>query len=182
MSRRVHGSGTGASILDFFFTLVLVLSGTTYLVISASARDLMWFLPKFEARPSRIEIHCYGSLIVLDGYSSLAQEIAVRLNEQVSGDRRFDSMNLSPATHAYYRNDPTVLVLELFYSGKVRIHLPNMFFNGVTSLLVPLDGRYASSAIIFGLKDQVPVGGSFHVSSNQAIKDLLAERNLCRTP
>jgi hypothetical protein len=172
-------AGKKASLLDFLLTILLTMAGFLYLVLAGYSRDPLWFWPKFNALPAQIIVQCYGNERTLEGNSKEGQEITVLVNEQVSGDKRFDPLSLSDQTFDYYQNDPGVVTLELVYVEPVRIHFPNMFFRNVTSLLIPLDGRYASSSTVFGLIDGVPAGGSFHTTSNQAIIDYLNRSALC---
>jgi len=175
-------AGKKASILDFLLTIALVIIGSLYLVVAAYSGDLKWFWPKFNSMPSQVVVLCHGHETRLEGSSVEAQALALLVNGQISGDKRFDSLNLTPPTYDYYRTDPAVVTLELVYAQPVRIHLPNMFFTNITSLLIPLEGRYADSAIIFGLIDGVPAGGSLHVQSNQPVMDHLASSGLCAIP
>jgi hypothetical protein len=118
----------------------------------------------------------------MDGTSFEAEKIVPLVNEQLSGDKRFDPLNLTPQTYEYYQNDPKAVSLYLVYAEPVRIHLPNMYFTNITALLIPLDGRYASTSIVFGLMKDVPAGGSIHVTTNQPIIDYLASSGLCPIP
>jgi hypothetical protein len=175
-------AGKKASLLNFLLTIALVLALFVYLMVTAYSRDPLWFWPKFEFEPALVVIRCYGSERTLSGVSAEAEAIALLVNQQLSGSKRFDPLSLSAPTLEYYRADPGVVTLELFYAGPVRVHLPNMYFTDLTSLLVPLDGRYADSAIVFGLIDGVPAGGSLHVATNQKIINYLADSALCVKP
>jgi hypothetical protein len=175
-------AGKTVSLLDFLLTIGLVIIVFIYLMLAAYSRDLVWFWPKFDELPVQVLVRCHGQERRLEGTSAEAQEIAWMLNEQISGDKRFDNLNLTTPTYEYYLTDPGVVTLELFYSEPVRIHLPNMYFSNITSLLLPLEGRYANTRIVFGLINGVPAGGSFHVNSTQKIVDYLAESGLCTVP
>lgn len=175
-------AGKKASILDFLLTIALVIVGSLYLVVAAYSGDLKWFWPKFNSMPSQVVVLCHGNVTRLEGTSHEAQALALLVNGQISGDKRFDPLNLTPATYAYYRGDPAVVTLELVYASPVRIHLPNRYFTNITSLLIPLQGRYADSSILFGLIDGVPAGGSLHLNSNQPVIDHLAGLGLCAIP
>jgi hypothetical protein len=172
-------AGKKASILNFLLTIGLAIVGFIYLMLAAYSQDPLWFWPKFNALPNQITVRCYGSELKLDGTSAQAQAIALLVNEQISGDKRFDPLNLTAPTYEYYQSDPGVATIELTYAAPVRIHLPNKYFTNITSLLIPLDGRYANSAIVFGLINGKPAGGSIHVTTNQPIIDYLAGSSLC---
>jgi hypothetical protein len=175
-------AGKKVSLLNFLFTIVLVIGGFLYLMVAAYSRDLSWFWPKFSSMPSQVLIRCYGSELNLQGNSPEVEAIARLVNGQISGDKRFDPLNLTAPTYAYYQSDPDVVTLELVYAEPIRIHLPNMYFTNITSLLIPLDGRYADSSIVFGLINDIPAGGSLHVTTNQPIRDYLADTGLCSEP
>jgi hypothetical protein len=175
-------AGKKASLLDFLLTIILAIAGFLYLIMAAYSHDPLWFWPKFSDMPAQIIIRCHGSERTLERNSKEAGEIAALTNDQISGDKRFDILNLTDPTYHYYETDPGVVTLELVYSDPVRIHFPNMFFTNITSLLIPLEGRYASSSIVFGLINGVPAGGSFHMKSNQAIIDYLDRSALCNKP
>ena len=174
--------GKKVSILNFLITIVLVALLFYYVSMAAMTGDALWFWPLFEEMPSQVVIHCYGQEKSLEGTSEDATAIASLLNEQISGDKRWDELNLTDPTHEYYMTDAEIMVLELFYAEPIRIHLPNRFFSGIDSLLVPLDGRYADTSIIFGLIDGRPAGSSFHVGTNQPLIDYLAQEGLCSKP
>jgi hypothetical protein len=171
--------GKKASILNFLFTIAIVITSSIYLIMAAFSRDLLWFWPKFDVMPAQIIIHCFGNEERFEGNSQVTKEIVSLVNEQISGDKRFDPLNLTDPTYAYYQNDSGVVIMELVYAEPIRIHLPNMFFTNITSLLIPLNGRYANSSIVFGLIDGLPAGGSFHITSTQAIKDYLDRSSIC---
>jgi hypothetical protein len=175
-------AGKKVSILDFLLTIGLAIVVFIYLMLAAYSRDLLWFWPKFDEMPVLVLVRCQGQEHRLEGTSAEAQVIAWMLNEQLSGNKRFDNLNLSAPTYEYYQTDQGVITLELLYSEPVRIHLPNMYFSNITSLLVPVEGRYANNKIVFGLINGVPAGGSIHVNSTQKIVDYFAKSGLCTVP
>jgi hypothetical protein len=173
-------AGKHVSLWGFLLTIVLVVAGAVYLLKAAYSRDPLWFWSGFEATPSQVVIRCRDDrTIILGSASPDTGRIASLVNQQLSGEKRFDPMSLSDATFAYYQDDPGVVTLELIYAEPVRVHLPNMYFTNITSFLIPLEGRYADTAIIFGLIDDRPAGGALHVKTNQPIVDYLADAALC---
>jgi len=171
--------GKTASLLNFLLMVALVIMGFLYLVVAGYSHDIAWFWPRFDHMPNQVIIRCYGRELQLEGTSAEAEAIALLVNAQISGDKRFDPMNLTAPTYDYYRSDPGVVTLILAYAEPIRIHLPSMYFTNITSLLIPLDGRHASSSIIFGLINGIPAGGSIHVKTNQPLIDYLAASALC---
>jgi hypothetical protein len=175
-------AGKKVSILEFLLTIGFAILALIYLMLTATSHDLLWFWPKFNNVPVQMTIRCYGQERKLEGTSEEAQAITMLVNEQLSGNKRFDTLNLSTPTYDYYQNDPGVMTLKLDYSSPVRIHLPNVYFTNITSLLIPLEGRYANTSIIFGMIYGVPTGGSLHVNSTQPIIDYLTITGLCTNP
>ena len=179
MSESAVSAGKQASLFSFVLTIGLVVAGSMYLLKTAYSRDPLWFWPTFESMPSQVMIHCHGNKILLEGSSIEAINIASMVNQQLSGKKQFDPLSLSTATHDYYKTEADVVSLELIYSEPVRVHLPTMYFTNITSLLIPLQGRYADTNIVFGLIDGHPAGGSIHINSNQAMINYLDESELC---
>jgi hypothetical protein len=172
-------AGKHVSLWGFLLTIVLVVAGAVYTLKAAYSRDPLWFWSGFEAMPSQVVIRCHDRTVILGSASPDTGGIAALVNQQLSGRKRFDPMSLSDATFAYYQTDPGVVTLELIYAEPVRVHLPNMYFTNITSFLIPLEGRYADTAILFGLIDGRPAGGALHVETNQPIVDYLAGATLC---
>ena len=172
-------SGKHASLLSFLLTIVLVMAGSVYLLKTAYSSDPLWFWPNFEEMPVQVVIQCHGRTNILEGTAPEAKNISALVNQQISGKKRFDPLSLTDATYTYYQTDPGVVTLELFYAGPVRIHMASMHFTNITSLLIPLEGRYADTATVFGLIDRRPSGGSIHMDSNQPIIEYLSGLGLC---
>jgi hypothetical protein len=172
-------AGKRASVLGFLLTIVLVVAGFVYLLKTAYSSDPLWFWPRFEEMPVQVVIQCHGRTNMLEGTSPDAKNIAALVNQQISGKKRFDPLSLTEATYTHYQTDPGVVTLELLYAEPVRIHMATMHFTNITSLLIPLEGRYANTAIVFGLIDRRPAGGSIHMETNQPIIDYLSGSGLC---
>jgi hypothetical protein len=179
MNDMPESAGKKASLLNFLLTISIVVAGFVYVMKAAYSSDPLYFLSSFDSIPSQIELRCHGKTTYLEGSSAEAATITSLVNEQLSDEKRFDPLNLTDATYKYYRTDPDVVTLELIYAEPVRVHLPNMFFKDITSLLIPLEGRYAKSAIVFGLINEHPAGGSLHMNTNRPILDALASSGLC---
>jgi hypothetical protein len=62
----------------------------------------------------------------------------------------------------------------------VRIHSFYKFFKNVDTIIIPLDGRHASSNSIFGRVRELSVAGSFHVESLQLVTTALGEQGICQ--
>jgi hypothetical protein len=175
------GRGRKASILEFLLTISFAISGLVYFTIAAYTKDMLWFWSKFDSQPSLAVIRCYGEDVYLDGASEELKAITSIVNEQISGRKRWDELNLTDQTYDDYRKSSTIMLLELYYETPQRIHSTSPFFSGFTSLLIPLDGRYAETSILFALINGNPSGSSYHVESFSGVTEYLAQTGLCIT-
>jgi hypothetical protein len=118
----------------------------------------------------------------VDSNSPHLSRIASLVNEQVSGDKRWDELNLTDQTYQDYTTGDTMMVLQLFYDEPQRIHSQSPFFSGFTTLLIPLDGRFSDTNIMFALVRGRPSGGSFHVTSFEAVRSYIVDNDICVKP
>jgi hypothetical protein len=174
--------GTTASVIEFLVTVVVSLALLVYLSLAAYTKDGLWFWPVFNAQPSAIIIYCYGNPVSLDGQSQAVQDLADLINTQISGDKRWDTLNLTNDTYNDYITTPSFLVMEFVYSRGQRIHSASPFFTGFTSLILPVDARHSETNTIFGLINNKPAGGSYHLETISPIKNYLAQSGLCIKP
>lgn len=171
--------GKTASIFDFLLTIGGAAVFFIYLTLAIYTKDARWFWPFFTAEPSYAVIRCYGNEVTLDGSWPETAEITRLVNEQVSGDKRWDELNLTDETFEYYQTSPLMVVLEMHYAEPQRIHSQSPFFSGFDALIIPLDGRFSEQEILFNLVNSKPAGGSFHVDSFDPLRNYLAEQGLC---
>jgi hypothetical protein len=179
MEQSQVSAGKHVSLWGFLVTIALVMVGFVYLLKTAYARDPLWFWPVFEEKPTQVVVKCHGDIIILGSSVPDTQNIASLVNQQLSRKKRFDPLNLTDPTFVYYQTDPSVVTLELIYPNPVRIHQASMYFSNITSIMIPLEGRYANSATIFGLIDNHPTGGALHMQTNQPLVDYLSKTGLC---
>lgn len=180
MSQPSHSStGRNASLLNFLVTIVLAILSFIYISLTAYTKDALWFYPLFDAQPSAAVIRCYGEQIVLAENSDHLAAIADLVNKQISGDKRWDELNLTDATYLDYQTSRNVMILELYYDEPQRIHSTSPFFSGFDSLLIPLDGRFASTNIMFSLIRGKPAGGSFHVETFAPLREYITNNAIC---
>lgn len=177
-----QSTGKNASILNFLITIILTILFLVYFSVVAYTKDLLWFYPVFNAQPSRAVIWCYGREVILGQDSLHLAAIAKLVNEQISGDKRWDALNLTDQTYHYYQTDTSIMVLELFYNEPQRIHSRSPFFSGFTSLLIPLDARFSNDNIFFSLINGKPSGGSFHVETFKPVRSYIHDNDLCIKP
>jgi hypothetical protein len=142
----------------------------------------LWASPIFNGQPSTIVIHCYGKDITLEEGSVQFAELNQRFNTALSGRKHWDDTSLSEQTYQEYQTSPDMMVLQLYYPEPVRVHSNYKFFSKVDTLIVPLVGRHASSAAIFGRLGRYPTAGSFHIESMTLLTDYIASDNLCHNP
>ncbi|MEW6084946.1 MAG: hypothetical protein AB1607_10155 [Chloroflexota bacterium] len=174
-----QSTGRTASILNFLVTITLAVLFLIYFSIMAYTKDALWFYPVFDAMPAQIMIRCYGKQIALESDSEHLTNIAGMVNGQISGDKRWDELNLTDPTYQDYQTTTSMMILELSYSEPQRIHSQSPFFSGFTTLLIPLDGRYSNTNIMFALRNGKPAGGSFHVQSFGAVRAYIEDNDLC---
>ena len=104
------------------------------------------------------------------------------VNQQISGDKRWDVLNLSDQSYSDYQTSKIFMTLTLLYDAPQRIHSQSPFFSNFDSLLIPLVGRNADTNILFSLIRNKPSGGSFYVESFEAVRTYIEENNLCTKP
>ena len=158
---------------------VMILIPLIYLIIALNTGDLLWASPVFNYQPQTITIHCFGEDVYLEYNTSEFDEMVGLVNGSLTGRKRWDSLSISDATYQEYQSHPQMMVVELTYPKPIRMHSRYKFFSSVDRLIIPLVGRHAQTNAIFGRRSEYPAPGSFHVNDFSAIKDYLAENNLC---
>lgn len=178
---ETHRQSTGktASVLNFILTIFLSIMMCIYLSLAAYTKDALWFYPVFEAQPAFGIVRCYGDEVVLQDGSEQLAAITVMVNEQISGDKRWDELNLTDETFNYYQTSGQMVILELHYDQPQRIHSFSPFFSNFDTLLIPLDGRHAEKNIIFSLVKGKPSGGSFHLETFAPVLSYIESKDLC---
>lgn len=175
-----HSAGRTVSILNFLITIILAVLFLVYVSLTAYTKDALWFYPVFDAVPAVGIIRCYGDEIPLREDSGHLTAIAALVNEQISGDKRWDQLNLTDETYLDYQTNPAMMILELYYDEPQRIHSHSLFFSGFDTLLIPLDGRHSETNIMFNLVRGKPAGGSFHVETFAPLLEYIEGNGLCR--
>jgi hypothetical protein len=75
-----------------------------------------------------------------------------------------------------------MMVVELGYDPPVRIHSQYAFYKNVNRLIIPLDGRHASTNPVFGRTGNYSNSGSYHLKSTAPILTVLQEQGICSKP
>jgi hypothetical protein len=174
--------GRKASLLEFFITIVFSTMIFIYLSLAVYTKDLLWGWPFFKSQPAAGLVRCYGREVILEKNSADLTAISAMVNEQLTGKKRWDELNLTDQTYGEYQSNSQMTILEFFYDAPQRLHSISPFFSGFDSILIPLDGRHSETFIVFALIDGRPSGGSFHVQDLQPVVDYLVQRNLCIKP
>lgn len=175
-----QSAGRTASVLNFLVTIFLAIVAFIYLSLTAYTKDALWFNPVYNANPAFGILRCYGEEILIQEDSPHFVAITDLVNEQVSGDKRWDELNLSDDTFEYYQSSDQMMLLELHYDEPQRIHSFSPFFSNFDALLIPLDGRHAEKTILFSLVNGKPSGGSFHLETYDPLLSYIEENDLCK--
>lgn len=101
---------------------VLFIAPVIYLIIALNTGDLLWISPFFNADPVAIVVHCYGEDVPIEPSSEGFREINSLVQQTLTGRKRWDPFTMSAVTYEEYQSHPAMMVLELFYGSKIRIH------------------------------------------------------------
>lgn len=178
----MYSQPSSPSLLKMAGMAILAILPIVYGVIALNTGDLLWISPVFSAEPDAIVIHCYGNDVPVEPGSRGFTQITNLVNGALSGTKRWDQLSLSEATYQDYLHSSEMMVLELDYSQPVRVHSQYKFFSDVDTLLIPLDGRHASTNAVFALRQGKADAGSMHIESNAPLVEYMAAENLCRKP
>ena len=150
-----------AGLLAIVAVIIVVLA---YAAISLNTGDLLWFWPRNDNLPQAIVIDCYSEDVVVNPTSTDFVEITTRVNDVMSGQKRWDPLSLSDITYNEYLSHPKMMTLEVSYPKPVRIHSNTAFFSNVDILLFPLDARHSSKDVVFGRTEAGhPAAGSLFI-------------------
>jgi hypothetical protein len=167
------------SLINLAFTAAILITLMVYGIIALSTQDPLWFIPTFDEFPDEIDLYCYGTLTTLRPEDDHFTELVEVINRTLSTTKNFDQLTMSDETYAYYQTDPTVVVLEIHYSHKVRIHSFYAFFSNLDSVLIPLVGRHANVHAIFGRSNGFSTGGSLHYNAMPQVTEFVQSSGLC---
>jgi hypothetical protein len=178
----VENQPASPSLLKLLGLIILFLVPLIYGIIALNTGDLLWASPVFAANPEAIVIHCFGQDVRLEPVSQEFAEVNSLVNQTLTGRKRWDSLSLSAATYEDYQSHPNMMVLELFYAESFRVHSPYKFFSNIDTIIIPLEGRHAQTNAVFGMRQDFPAAGSFHVKSTAPLVEYLASQGVCRQP
>lgn len=175
---KIHSPSILSCGVVFVFGTALIL----YLSLAIYTSDLIWFWPVFAEQPSQIVLRCYGQDIEVQRQSVNFNDLTNILNEQLSGDKRWEELPLTDVTYQDYLDSQDMVVVRFFYPEPVRIHSHSIFYSKIDQLLVPLVGRHANTQVVFGLTGDKATGGSLHVKTVQPLLEYIHRAGLCLPP
>ena len=175
-----QSAGRNASVLNFLLTVFIGIVAFIWISITVYTKDALWFYPVYNAQPAFGIVQCYGEEVLLREGSDDLTAITQLVNEQISGDKRWDELNLSDDTFQYFQSSDLMMVLELHYDEPQRIHSFSPFFSNFDTLLIPLDGRHSEKNIMFSLVNGKPSGGSFHLTSFASVLSYIESKEICK--
>lgn len=170
------------SLINLVIIAALIFAGLYYAIIALSTEDPLWFLPTFEEFPEEIVMNCYGTVTSLRPGDEHYDALVGLVNETLSTSKNYDGLTMSDETYTYYLTDSTVMVLELIYTQKVRIHSTYKFFGNLDSIVIPLDGRHSNTNAIFGRSNGLSTAGALHYLALPDIRAYLGTSGLCQAP
>jgi hypothetical protein len=183
------------SILNLIVITVFILVMIAYAILSLSTNDMLWFWPVFTETPSEITVYCYGEPVNIQSGTRQFNELATTFNESFSEYKNWDSLTMSQLSWVDYQENKNFATLVLTYHEPVRVHSLYKYFSGVNKLVMPLDGRHASSNPVFGVSIQrttnldgtvsfseVPGSGAFHITSKQPVMNYISAEGICALP
>jgi len=170
------------SILQGAIIAAVIFFVIVFAIITMNTGDILWFWPIFDGESQRIVIHCYGKDVVVQPNDPSYDLVNSAVNDSLSGSKRWDSLSMSDATYDDYQISSVMMVLELGYNPPTRIHSFYKFFKNIDTIVIPLDGRHASTNTVFGRLRGNTLAGSMHVENIQNMITTLGEQELCPIP
>ena len=153
-----------------------------FLITAMNTRDLLWFWPNFNEVPVGITVHCYGTDVQVKPGQPAVEVVPNAVNTSLAESKRWDSTSMSDVTYQEYQTSPAVMVVELHYDPPATVHSQYAFFKRVNRMIIPLDGRFASTNAVFARTGEFTDPGSFHVKSTAPIATALQEQGICSKP
>ncbi len=168
------------SLLQVVVIAALAFAVVAFLIIAFNTGDLLWFWPVFDGLPAAIVVHCYGQDVAVNPGDPAYTPVNTAVNDSLYGTKRWDSLSMSEVTYSEYQTSDVMMVIELSYDPPTRIHSFYKFFKHLDTLVIPLDGRHASSNSVFGRMRGYPVAGSLHVETVEPILTAVEAQGLCQ--
>ena len=170
------------SLLGLMVTVVFLIAGLVYLFVTLNTQDPLWFITSFDEKPSQIVINCYGSPVFIRPEDALYEGTVTQINVILSGRKYWDSLTLSDLSYDEMVTSAEMMVMEVFYTPRVRIHSFYKYFSNLDSIVIPLDGRHASTYAIFGRTNQKNTAGALHYDNVPDIRTWVETQGICTKP
>ncbi|MEM7332541.1 MAG: hypothetical protein AAF490_10645 [Chloroflexota bacterium] len=158
---------------------LLILAGAVlfifWLINSFNTGNMLWFLPiQPEYEPSRIIIRHEGTAVTIQRGDPEYEMLSDALNETYSAFSNTDliSIGLSDETLRRYNEEETVI--ESYYANDIQFNT-SVRMNGVTQLLMPIEGTHADRNYVFFGQSGVWRVGAFVVRDSMPIRQALAD-------
>jgi hypothetical protein len=167
------------SLLKAGISGVVIFGVILFVAIAMNTGDLLWFWPIFKEVPVDIIVHCYGTKVDVKPGQPAFEAVTNAVNTSLTGVKRWDDLSMSDTTYQEYQTSLSVMVIELRYDPPATIHSQYAFFKSVNWLIIPLDGRHASTNAVFGLEGKFTDPGAYHVNSTAPIITALQAQGIC---
>ncbi|HLF89453.1 MAG TPA: hypothetical protein VI451_10940 [Anaerolineales bacterium] len=170
------------SLGGLIITVVIVVVALMYVFVALNTQDSLWFVPTFAEHPTQIVLNCYGKPLFIRPEDPRYEELVNKVNETLSGNKNWDSLTISDETYAEYQDSSEMMIMELFYAPRVRIHSFYKYFSDLDSIIIPLDGRHAQTNAIFGRTNNASTAGALHYDQIPEIRAFIEEQGICIQP
>ena len=170
------------SLLKAVLLGIGIFAAMLFMITAMNTRDFLWFWPNFDQVPVGITVHCYGTDVAVKPGQPVFEVVTNAVNTSMSGSKRWDSTSMSDVTYQEYLTSPAVMVIELHYDPPATVHSQYAYFKKVNRLIIPLDGRSASTNAVFARTGEYTNSGSYHVKSIAPILTALQEQGICSKP
>jgi hypothetical protein len=153
-----------------------------FMITAMNTKDLLWFWPVFNQAPVEITVHCYGMDVEVKPGQPAFEVVTKAVNSSLTGSKRWDNTSMSDVTYQEYQTSPAMMVIELHYDPPATVHSQYAYFKKVNRLIIPLEGRSASTNAVFARTGEYTNSGSYHVKSIAPILTALQEQGICSKP
>ncbi len=170
------------SLLGLLATVVFVIVGLVYGIVALNTQDVIWFVSSFSERPTQITINCYGNKVFIRPEDARYEGLTTKVNEILSGKKYWDGLTISDETFTEYETSSEMVIMELFYAPRVRIHSFYKYFSDLDSIILPLEGRHAKTNAVFGRRNNKNTAGSLHFDHVPQILEWIETEGICSKP
>lgn len=170
------------SLINLLVTAGVLITTLVYALIALNTRDPLWFTSSFDERPEQIIVNCYGEQLIIRPEDSRYDGLVNQVNEILSGKKYWDSLTISDESYQEFQISDVMMVVELYYSPRVRIHSMYKYFSDLDSIIIPLDGRHSQTNGIFGRQNNFSTAGSLHFENMPKVREYMETNGICVAP